>query len=744
MKNKSSSVICVMLSVVLMGSTACNQQKSSSDGQSSFEIRPLLQYVDQRIGIYEGNGSNCSFGVSLPFGSIRPCPHTPNSRGGYDPDKDISGFTIINSGSVYKYGNFLVSPQLGLDCWDDYTDTAHDSGKNNEEMRPDYYSVDLTKFGIKTEIASKSNASIFRFTYPETQHGEASVVIYPSHALFSKHTYSTVNYDSENNMITGEIMISDGWFYSRGKMYYAIKLSKPSINYGMYKNDERKLFEKLDSIAGDDVGCYLKFNTAKDEIIHLKVAVSTKSISNAEQFLTNEIPAWDFDAVQSDAAKIWNKELSSILIDDDKISEEEKTLFYTALYRCLISPKERTGDCPWEYEGAYYDDHICVWDTYRTEFPLLTLIKQSVVRENIESFIEVFNHYGYAYDALLCGAGDMIQGGDDVDVLIADAYVKGIEGIDWQEAYKLMKGHATKTGRTPLYIENDRGWVPYNTIPLMSHAASSKTLESAYNDYCASVLAGGLGQEEDKNRFLKRSTQWINLWDKDLENEGFSGFIQAKDSLGNIVNDEFNTKQDPYSLFFYEGDSWTYSFFAPHQMSRLIGLMGGTDTFIKRLEHYVDKKIEISNEPCFLTPYLFNYALRPDLTSKYARKVSENFTIRQYPGDDDSGAMSSWFIFSRLGFFPVAGQDIYLVNGPRYAKVTIQMENGKNIVLYGEDSSNENKYVKSVNVNGKKLEQAWFTHDELKNGGVLKFKMSGEPTQWGQTGNPPYSYDANP
>jgi len=227
------------------------------------------------------------------------------------------------------------------------------------------------------------------------------------------------------------------------------------------------------------------------------------------------------------------------------------------------------------------------------------------------------------------------------------------------------------------------------------------------------------------------------LWDDSVVSEGFKGFIQAKDSAGRFVAIDPNEHAHPFSLIFYEGDSWTYSFYAPHQMPRLIEMIGGEETFIKRLEHYVANRIEIYNEPSFLTPFLFHYARRPDLTSFHARKTASNFTIRNYPGDEDSGAMSSWFIFSRLGFYPVAGQDLYLVFGPRYRKVTIQMENGKKIVINGTNASEDNLYVKSAKRNGKALQQAWLRHADLKNGAVFTFQMSPVATDRGTKSAPP-------
>ena len=709
-----------------------SETEELSPAKTSYEVRNLIQYVDQNIGIDIGK---CSFGVSMPFGSIRPCPHTPNSRNGYSSKEKISGFTNVNTGSAYKYVNLLISPQTDLFCWDkgENKDTEYDSDKANEVSRPNYYSVDLTRYKIKTEITSTQNTAIYRFTYPETSNGGASVMIYPSHSFSGKYTYSRISYDARNNLITGYLTLNDGWYFARGTIYYAIKFSKPVQSFGMFDNAQREMHKNADTISGEGVGCFLKFNTKANEKICMKVSISTKSIANALNFVNNEISGFDFEKTLMNATEKWDSALSSVLIDDEDISDDERTIFYTALYYTLVSPKNRTGDCPWNYSGPYYDDQLCIWDTFRSEFPFLTLIKESVVRDNIQSFIEIYKHYGYASDAFLCGLGDMVQGGDDVDNVIADAYAKEVAGINWTDAYKLLKGHATISGRTPHYRNNDQGWVPFNTIPKMAYGSASKSMEFAYNDFCISKIAEGLGFREDKDRFFGRSTKWINLWNPDVKNEGFNGFITAKDSTGKwqVLNPNENP-EGSFSKYFYEGNSWTYSFFVPHQMDKLINLMGGKSTFTNRLENYVGKKIEITNEPCFLVPYLFTYVARPDLTSMYVRQISKaNFTRNSGPGDDDSGAMSSWLIFSKLGFFPVAGQDLYLINGPRYKKVIIQMENGKKIVIYGKNASEDNKYIKSANLDGKSLNQAWFKHSEIKDGAEIIFQMDSKVSTWG-------------
>lgn len=712
----------------------CGPVFAAATTNDAFQVRDLIPFVDQRIGIQPQMGK-CSLGVSLPFGSIRPCPHTVTNRDiGYDLNDKITGFSNINAGSVYKYMNLLLSPQIGLDCWDETgRPTGHDSARANEIIQPDYYAVDLTRYGIRAEITAAEHAAIYRLTYPETTNGGASLVLYPSHAMWAKSTFSALTYNPQKNAITGHLVISDGWYYARGReVHFVIGFSKPVRSFGTFDNATRTLYAGSNSISGEAVGCFLKFDTAPGEKVQAKLSISTKSLATAEAFLANEIPGWDFDQVKNRATEIWNKALSSILIDDPAVTADEKTVFYTALYHTLVSPKNRTGDCPWDYAGPYYDDQLCVWDTFRTALPLHTLLHESVVRDVVQSYCAIYKQNGYAPDAWLCGQGDMVQGGDDVDVLIADAYAKGIPGINWTDAYALLKGHATVSGRTPAYQENDRGWVPYGSVTRMSYATASKTMEFAYNDFCLAEVAAGLGYRDDERRFRARSGQWTNLWNQAVSSEGFNGFIQSKDINGDwVALDPAQNPRGSFSLHFYEGNSWTYSFYVPHQLDKLIQMMGGKETFIRRLQHYVGKKLEIDNEPCFLTPYLFAWVGRPDLTAAAVKKIGAQFTRAGYPGDDDSGAMSSWFIFSRLGFFPVAGQDLYLINGPHYAKVILQMENGKKITIHGAGASSENKYVQSARLNGAPLERAWFRHGAIKGGAELRFEMGPRASAWG-------------
>jgi predicted alpha-1,2-mannosidase len=691
---------------------------------------------------------------------------------GYSSQGTIDGFTQINAGTQNEGSSLLISPQIGLDCWDafagglgmpsagmpsEHGGTGHDSDKSDEVVRPDYYAVTLDRFGIRVQVTATEHVAIYRFTYPQSDHPQASVVIYPSHAQRRPApVFASVRFNPALGVLTGRLDAESVILPRVRKYYYAACFSAKTRSFGVFDNELRQIKEGESELAKAGAGFFARFDMPETRTVYVKVAISTKSGAKAAEFLKSEIPDWDFDRVQSGAAETWNAALSSILIDDPEISDDEKTIFYTALYHVLLSPQNRTGDCPWDYNGPYYDEEHCVWDTFRTKFPLLTLIRQGAVRDNVRSYCEVFRHFGYAADALFGGQEDFAQGGDDVDVLVADAYAKGVPGIDWTASYNLLKGHATMSGRSALYRADDRGWVPYGTLPLfqlgnvfleppnvvqLSGGADSKTLEFAYNDFCLARVAEGMGHDEDARRFLTRSGQWVNLWNSQAGSDGFHGFIQSKDIDGDWVPFDPAKTNTSMSPDLYEGSSWTYSYFVPHQMSKLIALMGGKENFIQRLHHYIARRLEMYNEPCFLAPYLFNYVSRPDLTSAAIRRINTAYFSRAgYPGDDDSGAMSSWLIFSKLGVFPVAGQDVYLLFGPRYQKVTIQMENGKRIVIYGKGASQEAAFVKSAMNNGVALDRAWIRHGDLRGGAVLDFTMSPTPTAWTWDAAAPPSY----
>ena len=267
------------------------------------------------------------------------------------------------------------------------------------------------------------------------------------------------------------------------------------------------------------------------------------------------------------------------------------------------------------------------------------------------------------------------------------------------------------------------GWIPAGKM------SNSITLEYAYNDFCAAQMAKQLGTPSEYKKYLDRSSKWVNLWNPDAESDGYKGFIVPR-RLGNgYVDIDLKKNWGSWKDYFYEGNSWTYSYFVPHQFEKLVELSGGKQQFAKRLQHGFEKNlIDYGNEPAFLAVHSFHYANRSDLASYYVRKLmKERFTEEGYMENDDSGAMSSWFIFSSMGFFPNAGQNIYYLTGSSFPSTTLTMGNGKVLKITAKNASEKNIYIRSCKINGKPWSKFWFTHNDIANGGTIEFVMGDKP-----------------
>jgi len=339
-------------------------------------------------------------------------------------------------------------------------------------------------------------------------------------------------------------------------------------------------------LAEQRIGTFCRFKTAKGEQVLMKVAISMSSYENAWKYLQSEIPDWEFERVKIAGMKTWEKQLKKIKIETS--SEEQKKLFYTAMYHTMVMPRDCTGDNPhWKSDKPFWNDQYAIWDTWRTLFPLHALINPGMVRDNVLSFIDRLKHNGMVRDAFISGSEGIDQGGNDVDNIIADAYIKDIKGINWEEAYGVMKynadherqggGDKLMTGNNP-DIYRKQGWIPNGVM------SSSYTLEYAYNDYCIAMVAEGLGKTDDYKKYLQRSNGWINIWDDNLESKGYKGFIGTRDQNKKFVAIEPDFQPRSGQSPFYEGSSWTYSYFVPHNIEKLVSLMGGKERFVERLD----------------------------------------------------------------------------------------------------------------------------------------------------------------
>lgn len=711
----------------------------------------LVQFVDTKIAANSIRSSNCVLGPQMPFGSINPSLQgTPKTKqlgntSGYEMGTPVRGFGqlhVSGTGGSGKYGHFLVSPQIGIATGAE----AHYSPMRLENTQPHYFKAFLEKYAISTEIAPTNHSVIYRFTCPKSD--SFGIVLdatqsVPTDILLAKSTIyeNTVEIDNNTRTIKAKIKYKGGWGGDAPyNLYFVAQYNKPSIANGVWKN--RELLNNVTNIArdnkeGERVGSYSLFKTNAGEQVMLKVAISFKSFENASHYLQTEINGWNFEKVVAHGLNTWEEQLNKIKIETT--NTDQKKIFYTALYHSMVMPRDRTGDNPkWESTVPHWDDHYAVWDTWRTLFPLHTLINPKVVQGTIQSFIDRYQNNGIVKDAFVAGVDmNLEQGGNNIDNIIADAFVKKIPGIDWKSAYELLQFHAEKD-RLSLstvwgklkpeseYISN--GWIPNGWN------STSATQEFAYNDFCIAQVAKGLGIEADYKKYLQRSNNWQNLWDSGKADKGYKGFIGIRDSLGRFIDFDAAKIYGSWRYPFYEGSSWTYSYFTPHSYDKLVALMGGKTQFASRLDFALKNRlIDFGNEPSFLTLRAFNHADRPDLAAYWINyALNKNYDLSGVTGNDDSGAMSSWYIFSALGFFPNAGQDIYYLNAPLYPKSEITLGNGKKIIITAKNAGEKYIYIKSCKINGKQWNSPIFHHADIANGGLIEFELSDVAGNWGK------------
>ena len=404
-------------------------------------------------------------------------------------------------------------------------------------------------------------------------------------------------------------------------------------------------------------------------------------------------------------------------------------------------PVDKSGENPHFSDTPYYDDYYAIWDTYRTSMPLLTLIDEDKQRDMIHSLLNIYKHDGYMPDARSGNWNGRTQGGSNAEIVIADAFAKGMKGIDYELALKAMIKDAEvpptdddgylgsvpdeKHGRGGLKEYNTLGYIPYGI-----DRAGNRTVEYSYDDWCIAQVAKGLGHQDLYQKYLKRSGNWRNLWRGDYEWQGMRGFIMPRDADGRwldsvpwgkskvyhpLIPYRPDTKVAPWylpwwSTFFYEALSAEYSLSIPHDVPGLVELCGGKEAFIKRLHtFFANKHYNVANEPSFMTPYLYHWVDRPDLSVARIRQiVNDNYndTPLGLPGNDDSGAMSSWLVFNMMGLYPVAGQNLYLVGSPLIPEYTIHLENGKKLQVVRDEKM-------------KSWDRKFLTHELLTNGGKL-------------------------
>ncbi len=680
-------------------------------------------------------GGNTSPAAQLPFGFASPGPASSSGgTSGYRASKPTLGFAftrVSGTGGPSKYNNFLVTPTIGNNRPDNLK-----LNKVSESASPGLYVGQYTDPEIKVELTATRMVGLSRFTFPSTS--QAHLLFNLAHCSGNQKPIESEVRLVAPDRIEGWAHFKGGWNPSPYTLYFAAQTNRKWTS-GKVLVDGKS--EKGTHAHGTKTSADVVFDLSQERQLQMKLAVSFASIEKARSYLDQQSPGWDFDSVAANARKAWADVLSRINIEGG--SAVQRRIFYTALYHSHTLPHELSGDMPDFGNRPHYEDYYCLWDTFRCLHPLLTVLQPKRQSEMVQSMIDVFDQTGWMPDARIAGANGLMQVGTNGDVLVADAMVKGLKGVDYEKAYRALVKNSTVESPRWEYegrhadVWNKLGYVPLEAGPY----SASCTMEYAYDDFCIATVAKRLGKEADYQKFLKRSNNWTNIFDPK------TGFVRPKSSNGSWYPDPSPTVRYPNKQVpdekspFYESNGWQYTTYVPHDVQGLIDRIGGDEAFVKWLDEFFNKGIYTqANEPDLLAAFLYIHAGRSDRTALRTRKIlaSEyNDTRTGLPGDDDAGAMSSWYVWNAIGLYPHAGEAYYYVTAPIFKRATIHLEDGKMFIVESPEASDANCYIQSATLNGKPLERAWITHEELISGGELKLQMGSEPSQWAREPRPP-------
>jgi predicted alpha-1,2-mannosidase len=746
-----------LLSLLLL---ACAQTVRSED------LHRLSDYIRPLVGT-KGEG-NTYPGPSAPFGMVQLSPDTDkelwDTASGYEySDPTIFGFSLthLSGTGIPDLGDFLFVPQIGKPKLISGSKGKPGSGylasySHDEEVASaGYYQVRLRDSGVKVELTAGERAGMMRMTFPASD--QATVLIDLQHVLSGKKwkvVWSHLRVE-DNSTVTGYHLVN-GWAKER-PLYFAARFSRPFDKAQIFSDGKPVIydtyrFRSSNEAAGTELKFLATYATKEQEPILIKTAVSAISAANALKNLDGTLKDWNFDGLRERTLRRWDDELARIKIEG---TEREKETFYTSMYHTMLAPN-LYEDVTGEYLGFDHNIHrakgftnytvFSLWDTYRATHPLFALIE---ARRDADMINSMLAHFDQSVEHMLpvwslqANETWCMVGYHAVPV-IADAIAKDVKGFDVGRAYEAAKTTALNPHYDSVATYARLGWVPFDK----ENESVSKTLEYAYDDYTIAQTARRLGKNDDASYFEKRAGSYKNLFDPSI------GLMRGKDSAGH-----WHSPFNPHSYDekagvndFTEGTSWQYSWYVPQDVAGLISLMGGKEAFTKKLDSlFTFREAEASqgvsdiqgrigeywhgNEPSHHVIYLYSYAGQPWKSAERLREVVTKFygnNPDSLSGNDDCGQMSAWYIFTCLGFYPVCpASDYYVIGAPQLPKAVMHLSNGKDFTVTAEEISEKNKYVQSVTLNDKPLDQPFLRFADLTKGGNLTFKMGSKPSAWG-------------
>jgi len=712
---------------------SCQQKPKVSVAKKD---RKLIEYVNPFIGT--GGHGHTYPGATMPYGMMQLSPDTrldgwDGCSGYHYSDKEIYGFshTHLSGTGVSDYGDILLMPtntivfNNGADGKDGYkSEFSHDK----EIAEPGYYKVHLEDTNIDVALTVSERSGMHKYQFPSTTN---QVVILD---LVHRDKVLKAKIDKISSTELSGYRFSKAWATDQ-RLFFNIKTSHP-FKETLQLQPSREIT--------DAQKMALTFINPNNEPVFIKIGISAVDVEGAKKNLNEEIGSRSFEEIKILAQNKWEQQLEKIVIESKDF--DNKTNFYTSLYHTMLAPN-LYQDIDGRYRGMDMQVHqskehthytvFSLWDTYRAAHPLYTLIEQEKTNDFIKTFIKKYENGGIMpiWDLSANYTGCMI--GYHAVPVIADAYLKGIRNYDVDKAFEAMKHSAT---RDKLGLEP---YKKYGFIPVEEESESvSKTLEYAYDDWTIAQMAEALDKKEDFKTYTKRAQNYKNIYDP------ASQFMR-----GRFRNTWF-APFDPYEVNFNytEANAWQYSFYVPQDVSGFINLLGGKN----KLETQLDKLFEAEdktsgrhqaditgligqyahgNEPSHHMAYLYNFVNKPFKTQEKVRQIlTELYTNNPdgISGNEDCGQMSAWYIFSSLGFYPVTpGSNQYIIGSPLFEKATIHLENGKSFTVEAINQSKTNKYIASVQLNGKKYEYSFINHQDIIKGGNLVFEMTNKPSNWG-------------
>jgi predicted alpha-1,2-mannosidase len=731
--------------------TATASDREDSTGQD------LTRYVKLAIGT--GGHGHTYPGATVPFGMVQLSPDTYNvgwdwCSGYHYSDSSIMGFshTHLSGTGASDMMDFLLMPGTGP------AKTMPGSRQNpgegyrsrfsheEETAEPGYYSVLLRDYRIKAELSATERAGIHKYTFPRSD--SSHFILDLVHAFENAPVlWAELKIIGQNTIVGGRSV--KGWAEGR-EIYFAMQFSKPFAASEII-SEGKHLDSEVREAKGTSLKCLVHFQTTEGEAILVKTGISGVSVEGAQKNLEAEIPDWDFDKVRRTAHVAWSKNLSRIKITTP--NSRHKKIFYTALYHMMVAPT-LFDDVDGQYRGMDGGNHqlpkgahnystFSLWDTFRAAHPMYTLFQGERVPDFVNCLIRMAQESPAGVPVWPLQAKETFcMTGYHSSSVIAEAYAKGFQGIDFSKAYPAFKKRAMDDDYQGLSFYRRLGYIPCDKEP----ESVSKTMEYAYDDWAVAHIARAAGEAQDATSLLKRCANYKNLF------ETGTGFMRSRLENGQWA-EPFDSTEMGYSKQwrdYTESDPWETTFTVQHDPAGLIQLFGGREAFLKKLDELFTTSSQLppdappdiagmvgqyahGNEPCHHMAYLYCYAGAAHKTQEQVRSLLEMEYDDQpdgLAGNEDCGQMSAWYVISSLGFYavdPVSGN--YVFGTPLFDRVEVELGGGRKLVVEARRNSPGDQFIQSITLNRKPHNKLWFRHSDIASGGSIVFSMSGKPNE---------------